>query len=390
VRLRPLEKQVAVYFSEEEYEFFLDCVPDRRTRLALRLEAESGPRAGTVTKIRRGDFFIPDDPGVKIAFLRIRGSKDTTEGENPLEGSARITWVPEDLYEEVMAYCEEHGITDSEELLDIGYERLRQLINEARENAAARSGNDDYLHVTSHDFRRYYATHMIRRKRVDKSLVMEMGDWNSHKAIEPYLDVSQPKDIQDGLARAGVLDKEVPAPPRRDDFTALYNQLKEIKRLLVTQEVTGIDGVTMDDLARVKEKYAPDEADYSDTPDVEYEQTTLATGLNGRTNSYLPGVGGATAAGSLLSCRLRKEWLDFTDGGADLAPPRKLALGTVFAVVYLVAIAANMAASGVWLDAPTLTFHASTADALGILLGSALGVIKVLWADYRVRLAPSS
>jgi hypothetical protein len=397
VRLRPLEEQVAVFFSPDEYEHFLDCVPDRRARLALRIEAESSPRAGIVTQLRRGDFFVPDNPEVKIAFLRIRGSKDTTEGENALDGAARITWVPDDLYQEVMAYCEEQGIADDEELFpDMGYEYLRQFVVEARENAAKRSGDDDYLHITTHDFRRYYATNMVRRERVDKELVMELGDWNSHEAIDPYLDVSQPKDIQDGLARAGVLDKDVPAPPRRDDFTAIHRQLKEIKRALVTQEVTTIDGVDMELLEEVKEKYGPNgdadqEEDEEETGAVEYEQSTLDTGLNGpeRANSYLPVVGQVVGGGSLMSSRLRKEWLGFTDGGADWVGPRDLAIGAVLVVAFLVGIGVNMAASGVWFDLATLTFHASPTDALGIFLGSTLGVLKVLWADYRVRIAPS-
>jgi hypothetical protein len=118
---------------------------------------------GKVIKVRRGDFFRSDDPDVEIAFLRVRESKETTDGENALGGGARITWVPDDLYEDVIAYCEENGIGDGDPLSpNMGYESHRQFIVDARENAAKRSGNDNYRHVTSHDFRRYFATNMIR------------------------------------------------------------------------------------------------------------------------------------------------------------------------------------------------------------------------------------
>lgn len=393
MRLRPLTEQVAVYFSKDEYEFILDCVPDRRTYLALRLEAESSPRLGTVTKIRRDDFFVPDDDDVEIAFLRIRGSKDTTEGESPLQGSARITWVPEDLYDCVMSYCDRNGIDDDEELFEIEYERLRQLIVETRKNAASRSGNDDYLHVTSHDFRRFYATHMIRRMRVEKALVMEMGDWNSHKAIEPYLAVSQPKDIQDGLARAGVVETDVPAPPRQDELDALYSELNTIKELLISEKITSIDGVDMDLLENLKadhESNATTESE-EDTDTTELEQSTLPNDLNvpSGIKSYVPGAVIAVIATLVLSWRLEKELDEVTNGGADLAPPLKLAMGPLTALLFIVMLGIHMASSGIWLDPSTFTFHASSTEMVALVVGSALSILQTLWADYRVRVLPS-
>ena len=385
-------EDAALFLSPDEYEFVLDCTPERRVRLAMRIEARCGPRAGSVLATRRGDFFIPDDPDVEIAFLRVRESKNTGDDDGVYGGSSRITWVPKDLYESVMSYCDDKGIGEDDLLFEIQYERLRQLIVETRENAIRRSGNEDYQYLASHDCRRYYATNMIRRERVNKQLVREMGDWNSHKAIEPYLTVSQPKDIQDGLARAGVLEEDVPAPPRQDALARLHQEVQELKNLIVAQETTGLDDLSMDLLERVKKEYEAEEAvdhhedDGSD--DVEYEQATLSTGLDesGFMNSGISGAGIAAFLGGLFSWRLRKEWLGFTDGGADWAPPRDLALGAVVGLGFLFVIAVNMAATGVWIDVSTLTVHASQTNALGLLLGSALGVIQVLYTDYRVRI----
>jgi len=85
------------------------------------------------------------------------------------------------------------------------------------ENAATKTGDEDFLDLTTHDNRAYYATNMIRRLGVDKEIVKSMGGWSSDKAIEPYLDIPLEKDIQNELVRAGVVQKDVSAPPRHDD-----------------------------------------------------------------------------------------------------------------------------------------------------------------------------
>lgn len=138
------------------------------------------------------------------------------KAKNALGGNTRISWVPWDLYEEVQQYCEDEGIEDDEQIFKIGGAQLNDLIVEAAEDTIVATGNQDYQHLTTHDFRAYYATNMVQRLNVDIEAVMAMGGWNSRKAIDPYLAKPLPRDLQDDLASAGVVQKDVPAPQRQD------------------------------------------------------------------------------------------------------------------------------------------------------------------------------
>lgn len=214
MRLRPMDEEVRVYMAPYEYETFLNHC-DRRERLASRIIGESSPRIGKTASLIRDDFFVPDDPRVELAFVRLRETKDSTEGENALGGKTRVSWVPWDLFEEVQQYCDDEGIEGGDEIFSITADWLGKQIKKAAEATAVATGDSDYNYIRSHDLRAYYATNMVRRLGVGIEVVMEMGSWDSRKAIKPYLASPLPRDLQDGLARAGVTQKDVPTPPTR-------------------------------------------------------------------------------------------------------------------------------------------------------------------------------
>lgn len=254
MRLEPMEKRVRVHFSPAEYDLLLDSAPNKTCYFASRLEAECSPRIGQVANIERGDFYVPDDPNVELVFLRLRGTKDTTEGESPLGGKARITWVAQDLYDELTQWADQRGLSEDDQLFDVGSRRLGQYVQEMRKNAAKRSGDDDYLYVSSHDFRVYYATNMVRRLRVDLEIVMEMGGWASKKAIEPYLRKPLERDIQDELVRTGLVsDEGLPEPPRRDELRGIYNELRKLRELLNLDSVENLDELTPSKIKELRE-----------------------------------------------------------------------------------------------------------------------------------------
>ena len=377
-----MEKDTRVFLEEQELETLLDCAPYRRTRLAMRIEARTSTRAKYTTRIKRGDIFVPDDPDVDIAFLKIRGSKDTTEGDNPIGGSARITWVPDDLRQDIESYCDEEGIEEGEEIIDIGYDWFRENVNKAAEDAAVRTGNEDFRHVTTHDLRAFYATHMVKRLRVNKEVVMDMGDWSSRKAIEPYLEKSQPKDIQDALARAGVLQKDVSPPPRQDQLASIFEQLKEIRKALAVEEATEIQGLTVEKLDQIMEE----ETSLTDDDDPETEQTSLSRiDDSGKINSLFPPFSVIEPVRRAFTTRLHREWTDFMGGDAGLPGPKKAAAGAVIAGLFFLGFGMNLAAAGVALDPSTFHLSGSHSEKMALLLGLVLGTIQILWSDYRAR-----
>ncbi|MDZ5811487.1 hypothetical protein U4E84_09025 [Halorubrum sp. AD140] len=99
MRLKPLQKETRVFLSMHELQTYLDSCP-RRVRIAARIEARASPRIGIVVQLKRKDFYVPDHPDVNIAFVRLRGTKDTRKEESAHGGQFRIFWVPWSLYED--------------------------------------------------------------------------------------------------------------------------------------------------------------------------------------------------------------------------------------------------------------------------------------------------
>ncbi len=253
MRLKPLDKEVRVFMAPSELQTYLQSC-QRRIAIGARIEARTSARRGIVVGLERRDFFIPDHPDVDLAFVRLRETKDPTEGENALNGQVRISWVPWSLYEDIQQYCDDEGIGPDEEIIDIGYRQYGNLIEDAAKDAAVATGNSDYEHIRSHDFRAFYATHMIRRLGVDKHVVMEMGGWGSEKAIEPYLASSLPRDLQDSLVRAGAVEKDVGTPQRQDALGEILERLTKIETALELDTVVDDVGeISLSEVRKLKQ-----------------------------------------------------------------------------------------------------------------------------------------
>lgn len=273
MRRRPLSNGYRLYMTESEYETAVESAPDRETRLAMRIIGECSPRIGLTVDIEPGYFYIPTDEDVEIVFLDVRGAKDTTDDDT---GGERIAWVPMDLYEEIIEYCERNNISDDEQLFDIEAPAMRTKIKQAGENAA-KKGDSDFDHLTPHDLRAYYATNMLRRQNVDKEIVKAMGGWGSDKAIQPYLDVALPRDIQDELARHQMVEPDVPTPPMVEGLEAVYKEIRELRKQLSVSEVQADYDLTIEDIKQVKQQ-----VEGGDDTASEPETTTLSYFENSR------------------------------------------------------------------------------------------------------------
>ena len=372
MRVVPLQERVRLHMSTSEYKFVLTCAPNKKCYFASRIEAECSLRIGLVAEVKRGDFYIPDDPDVEIAFVRIRGAKETTEGENALGGKARISWVPRDLYDDLMEWADQQGISKDEELIDVDEKRLGDYVREMRQNAATRSKNKDWHHLTSHDFRAYYATNMVRQKGVKLSMVMEMGGWDSKKAIEPYLRVSQPREFQDELVRAGAVSgDDLPEPPRRDELKGLYKELRRLRELLELDKVENIDDLSAERLMELRE------AAQSIHEQEEAEETSAATLDDFTEREYV-------ATEPLSATLAERLQLEHTKAKASdklkqypLSPQRAMAVGAgllAWAAIFGTIWGTNGLLA---IDPLTHEITASPAVIIGLVLGTGLVVKDV-------------
>ena len=357
MRLKPMKKEVRVYAAPHEYDTYLEHCP-RRTRLASRIMGETSPRRGITVELTPNDFFVPDAPDVELAFVKLRETKDTTEGENALGGKTRISWVPWDLYEEVQQYCEDEGIEDDELIFDIGGKQLKKLIMKAAEATAIATGNQDYEHLRPHDFRAYYATNMVQRLNVDIETVMAMGGWGSRKAIDPYLAKPLPRDLQDDLASAGVVQKDVPAPQRQDKLGQILDRLDQIERALDLQDVVEVRDLTRSDIHAIKEQ-VENEATAAEKQDFE-KKTSLNDFLNAATPGSAMALGVIASASEALD-RLRYERSAMAD---TATAPSPVGGAAAYALGLLLVLTPIMISSGA-VFSPDVT-----ATAVGGIIGS--------------------
>lgn len=351
-----MEDEVRVFMAPHELQTYLDSC-DRRVGLAARIEARTSARVGKVAKVRRKDFFVPDDPGVELAFVRLRGTKDTTEEENVLDGQVRISWVPWSLYEDIQQYCDDEGIGPDDELFDIGKDWLGKLIKQAAEDAAIATGNPDYEHIRSHDFRAFYATHMIRRLGVDKHVVMEMGGWGSEKAIEPYLASSLPGDLQDALVRAGATEKDIEAPRRQDALGEILERLRKIETALELDTV--VDDVGELSLSEVRKlKQTADDVEENSEAD-ETKPSSLNEFLSVTSPAVVALYGAAISAHRSVK-RASVERRAMAADSAALSP-------TLGAAVY------SMALLLLFLTTMTLSGSIESINTVAVAFGAAIG-----------------
>ncbi|MDZ5811486.1 hypothetical protein U4E84_09020 [Halorubrum sp. AD140] len=234
---------------------------------------------------------------------------------------------------------------------------MGDLIKEAARNTAVKTGNEDYEHVRSHDFRAFYATHMVRRLGVDKELVM--GGWGSHEAIEPYLATSLPRDLQNELARTGVLERDVPTPSRRDDLGKILDRLSNIKAALELDAVVDdVGSLSLSDINELKDLADTAAADdTNDEPD--------ATSLRRFMSVFVPVPAGLLAAGRAVSRAWRRGRVEHRAMDRSGTAPSPAAAAATYVAALL----------PMFLAAMLLTESIASLAVVGLAVGGVLGGI---------------
>lgn len=217
IDLRRDTKNGRVYLSPTELQRLLGWCSEEPALLG-EFMARTSPRIGKATSVQRNQVFVPDHPGVEIAVVYLKNTKDTrAEGG----GKYRYSWVPWPLYEKIENFCDRKQIASDEEIFRLQPGTYREKYQDAREELAEETGNEGWLEVQSQDFRRYFATNSYHRLGLDKVLICDMGGWAHPASIEPYLEMFHPVDIQNRLFAAqpySFAEQEVPHRNIRKQF----------------------------------------------------------------------------------------------------------------------------------------------------------------------------
>lgn len=219
MRSQVTEKGWRVYFDPKEYRILLESLKNREQRNAFRLMAHS-LRVNTVANANFKNLRRRQTPSGKLWLLDV-SAKPSTEREAKLQ--SREVWLPDDLVDSLMAERGAKPGEDKQMILKVK-RTIQTWIEDAREVAAKRTGNPEFKRVSSHDFRRYFATHFLYRKGVEKDIVQQLGGWKREEHMFEYLLL--PDDLLgEELANAGMLgtapDKDYPPIDDRRQRLAL-------------------------------------------------------------------------------------------------------------------------------------------------------------------------
>lgn len=186
VEVQPLEDdRYRVFMSKNDYMLVLNGAPHHRAKPPMKIMALSA-RVGTAAEVTPRQLFEKNGQ----YFMRVEGKDASSRYQ---ETKPRNLWIPDKIYDDITKFIESHDIADSEPICDVGKRQLQNWVNEAAENAATASGEEDFLKITAHDFRRYFGTHFLIRLGIDKEIVCQLGGWKSRENMYEYLLV--PNDL---------------------------------------------------------------------------------------------------------------------------------------------------------------------------------------------------
>lgn len=379
-----------VYFSTAEYNQLLDAVPHRDARIAARLMAHS-LRVGTVSDITLDQFRRRETSHGDIWTLRVEAKETSRDRDQSTR--TREVWICEPLIEEIKVYAGVDEFTESKKLFPRKPRTIQYWIEKTRENAAKATGDRDFLKVSSHDFRRYFASHMLYRHGLDAEIVRQLGGWRSPQAMLEYLQV--PDDIlADELGSARILGAEADKRPAAE---VPYRENHAIETLAHSIETA--EG--QEELRDLAERLA---TLFDDVDDVSLTADSAASPLTQTTDSLKDGVQTSfmqledlnkdESAGStpgemastlptfglrVLPDRLHREKEAFFSHPDVVKPTGKRAVAGVFIyIAFVTLLGVQFALDGIVFDPTTGAWAGAPTETAGMLIGTTLGAGNVL------------
>jgi len=217
----PAETADRIWPDKKEYDEYLQYLKKRHkgSYLAFRLGGESSLRLNKQLEFSLSWRVEHPDPDVKIILIEVPDRKYT--GSKNIEKNG-IAYVPESLWEELVAYAEKMNRGREEPLIDRSGRQVRNDCEYAGKEMAEDYEYQAYEELRPHDGRRYFARTMYRVHGVDKQVVKYLGGWKSDSIFAEYSHVLSEKEIQNELSRKGVPEDERLANPREAELNQLY------------------------------------------------------------------------------------------------------------------------------------------------------------------------
>lgn len=164
---------------------FCGCRPNERIATALMLEANLGLRISDILKLRLCDI-VKDGERYRLSI---------TEQKT---GKARVFTVPLALYQFIRCYCLDNGISANEIIFPITERAVQKQLKIVC----------DYLDiqgVSTHSFRKYYATEIYKNNNYNIVLVQQLLQHSSTAVTQRYIGIQQ-KELESAIEKHLKLD----------------------------------------------------------------------------------------------------------------------------------------------------------------------------------------
>ena len=174
-------KEIITYIKKG----FCGCRPNERIATALMLEANLGIRISDILKLRLADI-VRDGDRYRLSIIE----KKT--------GKARVFTVPFPLYQFIRCYCLDNGIAATDTIFPVTERSVQRQLKIVC----------DYLDIpgiSTHSFRKYYATEIYRNNGYNIALVQHLLQHSSAAVTQRYIGIQQ-REIETAIENHLCLD----------------------------------------------------------------------------------------------------------------------------------------------------------------------------------------
>lgn len=129
--------------------------------------------------------------------VRVRG-KNTKGGEK----TVRDAYLSDRVKENLDRYASEREIGANEQYVQKSKSTVRRWVSEIGEELADEMDEPRWKHLSTHDCRASWANYWLVEQDISVRIMMELGNWGSYDAIEPYLTKPTPSKIGEEMNSA--------------------------------------------------------------------------------------------------------------------------------------------------------------------------------------------
>ena len=152
--------------------------PNQKVAMALMLEANLGLRISDILRLHLSDI-VKDGERYRLAM---------TEKKT---GKARVFTVPLALYQFIRCYCLDQGIPEQQRIFSLTERTIQRHLQAACDYLG-------YRDISTHSFRKYYATEIYKNSHYNIALVQKLLQHSSAAVTQRYIGI-QPREVEEAI-----------------------------------------------------------------------------------------------------------------------------------------------------------------------------------------------